>query len=171
MLIEIVRHTPPWVWLLLAVLIARGLALARTRERRMGTLYIIPLVLLCIGLQAIAARFGAMPLAWGAWACGFAVGGALGWISIPDSAVALSPNGIRLAGSYWPLVLILGVFCVRYASEVLRAIHPELMVEPGAIAAVCIASALVSGLFVGRVARIGTRYAALRRQAPIAVAN
>ena len=165
---QILSGTPVWVWVVLVLLIARGLSAARDRETALGALFVLPLVMLCISIQSIAQRFGVVPLPWGAWLAGFVIGTLAGWASVARSAVALSPKGVKLAGSFWPLALILGVFCVRYASEVLRAMHPDLMATPLATALVCLPSGLVSGLFVGRVLRNRALHSALRQTATLA---
>jgi hypothetical protein len=168
---QILGHTPLWVWAVLILLIARGLSAARPREGALGTFFILPLVMLVFGAQSVFGRFGSELLPWGAWLAGFLFGASLGWMSVPRTAVALAHKGIRLSGSYWPLALILGVFCVRYVGEVLRAMYPDMMQLPGGVVAMCLPSGLVSGLFVGRMLRIAALAGALRDDLPAVVAS
>ena len=58
MLIQILSHTPAYVWAILAFLVYRGVAAMREREVAPRQLTVIPIVMLLLSLQDIVARFG-----------------------------------------------------------------------------------------------------------------
>ncbi|MBN8511129.1 MAG: tat pathway signal sequence, partial [Burkholderiales bacterium] len=78
MVIEILRHTPGWVWALLAALLALGLAQLRTRRVPRRRLFVLPAVLLALGLIATATSLRPAAPALAAWALALAAGVALG---------------------------------------------------------------------------------------------
>ena len=91
MLIQIVLHTPAWVWALLTALVAIGLAQTRDREMSATRVTVLPLVLVALSLVGVLTAFRHFPIAIGGWAGG--LGLAL------TSAATWSPPAAR-AG--WP---------------------------------------------------------------------
>ncbi len=154
MLVEIVTHTPLWVWGLLALLVARGLVMARPREARPGTFIVMPAILLAFGLQGLIARYDPSGQVLGAWLGAFCLGVLLAWPSLAPSSVRRTEGRIAVAGSFVPLVLILGIFLVRYVSEVALAKNPDLARLDWFGPAMAAASGIASGAFAGRAARI-----------------
>ena len=57
MLIQIVRHTPPWVWGLLAALVALGLSQTLPRQMSTRRVTVLPIVLLALSLAGVATTF------------------------------------------------------------------------------------------------------------------
>jgi uncharacterized integral membrane protein len=166
MIYQILVHTPIWVWVVLALLVARGWMSTRARDGSLGALFILPVIMLAIGLQGMVSRFGVEAMPWGAWLAAFIVFGFGGWLTVRQNAVAATEKGLRLAGSYWPLVIILAIFILRYFSEVIRALNPEMMQEPLAVGLVSALYGTVTGMFLGRLARIVSLYRASRRTVP-----
>ena len=67
MFIMIISRTPPWVWLLLAVLVALGWTQTRTRQMSLVRATMLPLVLMGLSLFGVLSTFGAHALPLGAW--------------------------------------------------------------------------------------------------------
>jgi hypothetical protein len=151
MLSHIVTHTPVYVWAILAFLVARGVIASRAREVAVRKLWIIPLVMLALSLQDIAAKFGAGALPLAAWALG---GGAATLLVLRFGPVRVAPGGqqgsVRVAGSWAPLALMMAVFCTKYAASVAVAIVPHLRQDSVFAAAVCILFGIFNGCFLGR---------------------
>src|SRR5439155_15157054 len=53
MLLQIVQHTPVWVWGLLAGLVALGVSQARDREVSLARITILPLVMLALSFSGV----------------------------------------------------------------------------------------------------------------------
>jgi hypothetical protein len=165
MLTEIITHTPPYVWGLLGFFVYRGLAARRDRDVPVWSLFILPVVLLALGIQGIAGHYGLAPMPLLTWLGAAATGSALGYRSLRADAVAQGVRGILMRGSWLPLVLVLAVFFTKYCAEVLIAMRPDLMLQPEAVVAVCALYGLLSGFFLGRLGRTLALYRALSEPA------
>lgn len=152
MILQILIHTPLWVWALLAALLLLGLWQSRARRVRRVQLMSLPLALLTLGLWSMAPGFVTQPVAAVLWLGAIAAATALG-LRLPRPAAArwlADEARLMLPGSWVPLLLIVAIFSLRYAAGVGQGLHPEWR----ALAAVQWPLALVfgglSGLFLGR---------------------
>lgn len=152
MLLQIITYTPVWVWALLAALLALGLWQRRTRRVRPAQLLALPLVLLALGLWSMAPNFGALPLAAAAWLAALAGAAWLGTrLAPPRGTRWLAEEGrLLLQGSWLPLLLIVTIFSLRYASSVGLALHPEWRRALAVQLPLALAFGTLSGLFLGR---------------------
>jgi hypothetical protein len=167
MFIAIVQHTPVWVWGLLAGLVALGLSQTRDREMSLARVTVMPLVLLGLSLSGVSNAFGHFPVAFGGWAAG--VGAALvfgrQFIAVRGAAWSSQRGLLQVPGSWLPLLLIVGLFAVKYGVGVSLAMHPEHATEAGFAFGVSLAYGAFSGLFLARtlaLRRLATRHAGLR---------
>lgn len=151
MLSHIVTHTPVYVWAILAFLVARGMIASRDREVAVKKLWIIPLAMLALSLQDIAAKFGAGALPLAAWAAGALATTLLvlrfGPVRVGPGS---QPGTARVAGSWAPLTLMMAVFCTKYAASVAVAVLPHARQDAAFIAATCMLFGIVNGCFLGR---------------------
>lgn len=152
MLIQILTHTPLWVWALLTALLALGLWQRRQRHVRRGQLLALPLALLVLGLWSMAPGFVAQPLLAGAWLLALLAAAHLGR-RLPTPAAArwlAAEQRLQLPGSWVPLVIILCIFSLRYATGVSLALHPEWRSMLSAQLPLALAFGTLSGIFLGR---------------------
>jgi non-heme chloroperoxidase len=145
MLVQIVMGTPYWVWVLLAGLIVLGAVQLRDRIMSPVRLLALPLAMIVLSLASTASAFEMAPQALKAWV----IGGTVAVLLLRPSAAAVpSERGAGLynvAGSWWPLALILCIFCIRYAISVTLAINPAARHD----VAFQVGSGLLSGAFAG----------------------
>ena len=156
-LIAIVDHTPTAVWAVLAVLVLVGVRQMRTQTLSGGRVWLVPLVAGAASLAGALRGFGgAGELLTGAcWALGAALGlVANRWLDLPRRVVANADGSFTIGGSIAPLFILVGIFLVRYASNVALAIQPALARDPLAAATVAIAYGLSAGLLLARARRI-----------------
>jgi hypothetical protein len=154
MLIHIVSHTPIHVWAILAFLVYRGMVSSRDREVELRKLCIIPVVMLVLSLQDIAAKFGLAGIALAAWIAGVALALAPVLLFGADRIAAGSaPGTVRVRGSWMPLALMMAVFFTKYAASVMLAVFPQAHQNTLAAGAVCVLFGLFNGVFLGRLAR------------------
>lgn len=154
MLIQILSHTPIYVWAILLLLVWRGANAMRTREIALRKLFIMPLVMLGLSLQDIAGKFGLEPAQLGAWSAGAAVGALLAWRFGQARIEAGSlPGSVRVAGSALPLAIMMAVFFTKYLASVLLAVRPGLHHELGFALTVCALFGVFNGWFGARLAR------------------
>jgi len=152
MIITILSHTPVWVWGLLAALMALGFS--QTRQRRLAPwrLLMLPLVLLGLGLWSMSAGFMALPLSALVWLAALVAGAAL-LAGRPAQAGAVwlpTEQRLHLPGSWMPMLLILGIFSIRYAANVGMALNPGWRNTPELLLPLALLYGAISGLFLGR---------------------
>jgi len=79
MLNQILIHTPTYVWVILAVLVWRGIVEMRERDMPLRRLFVLPLAMLAWGLYDVIAKFGVEVVPLAAWAAGCAASLAWAW--------------------------------------------------------------------------------------------
>ena len=150
MLVEMVKRTPPWVWVLLIGLIALGATQLRDRQMSRARLLALPLAMILLSLVLTASAFEAASAALIAWV----IGGTLAVLArrpTAGPANGLAGEGLyRVAGSWWPLILILCIFSIRYVVNVMLAIDPGWRQHVPFQAGVSLLSGAFAGLFLGR---------------------
>lgn len=150
MLVEIVKGTPPWVWVLLAGLIGLGAFQSRDREMSRVRLLALPFAMVLLSLLSTASAFemAAAPL------ISWVLGGTFAVVALRQSAApATNMRGeglYHVPGSWWPLVLILCIFCIRYVVNVTLAIDPSWRQHVPFQAGTALLSGIFAGLFLGR---------------------
>lgn len=152
MILQVLQHTPLWVWALFAALLALGLSQRRTRQVRPGQLLVLPLALLALGLWSMAPGFVAQPVVALLWIAALAIGIALGRRLTPPAGTAwlAQTQRLQLPGSWWPMVIIVLIFSLRYASGVGQALHPEWRADLAVQVPLALVFGTLSGLLLGR---------------------
>ena len=152
MFISIVQHTPVWVWGLLVALIALGLWQTRDREMTLTRITILPLVLIALSLSGVLSAFGHFPVALGGWSAGVAAALAFGRQFVPLRGAHWSAETGRLhvPGSWLPLALIVGLFCIKYFAGVNLSLNPALAADTTFAGLCSLAYGAFSGLFLAR---------------------
>ena len=166
MIFAILRHTPVWVWTLLAGLVALGLYQARDREMTLMRVTILPLVLTALSFSGVINAFGVFPMALGGWLAGVGMALTIGRYFVVSRAARWSAETgrVHVPGSWLPLALILGLFCIKYYAGVTLAMTPA-AAHHASFAGLCgLAYGSFSGLFLARA--IGLRSLAARAAAP-----
>jgi len=156
-LIAILEHTPAAVWAVLVALVGIGLRQTRTQTLPPGRVWLVPLAAGAASLAGALLGFGgAGELLTGAcWAIGAAIGFAANrWLDLPRRVVANADGSFTIGGSVAPLLILVDIFLVRYATNIALAVQPALANDPPAAAGVAIAYGLTAGLLVARARRI-----------------
>jgi hypothetical protein len=156
-LIAILEHTPTAVWAVLAVLVLVGLRQTRTQTLSGGRVWLVPLIAGVASLAGALRGFGGAGelLTGGCWAIGAALGFAANRsLDLPRRVAANADGSFTIGGSIAPLFLLVGIFLVRYATNVALAIQPSLANDPLAAAVVAIAYGLTAGLLAARARKI-----------------
>lgn len=152
MLIQILQATPVWVWGLLALLVTVGVSQSMPRRVSVRRVMIVPGVMLALSLAGVATTFGAQPLALAAWAAGIALAITLGLDAVAPRGARWAREAARfeLPGSWLPMGLILGLFCIKYGVGVGLAMAPALASNTPFEVAIAFAYGAFSGLFAAR---------------------
>jgi hypothetical protein len=152
MIVEILRHTPVWVFLILAALVYLGARRVRTSQIPARQLFVMPVAMAGLSLFGLYQAFGASPVAAATWILLFALLLATGWILPTNPGVQYSSatRRIHVPGSWLPLALMLTIFFLRYVIAVSLAMHPSLRIETPFVAGIGAVYGLSAGCFAAR---------------------
>ena len=152
MTLEFIRHTPFWVWAVLAKLVALGLW--QTQARQIGRLRValLPLVMIGLSFGGVLSSFGVLAVALGGWAAGVGAALAFGRNAVVAQGASWSPRTglLHLPGSWLPLGLMLALFAVKYVAGASLALHPALATDTVFVAVCSVAFGGFSGLLLAR---------------------
>jgi hypothetical protein len=152
MLIQILTHTPLYVWAILAFLLWRGLVEMRDRNVAPGRMFVLPLAMLALSLHDMTRKFDLGAMLVGAWVAGCVLAALLAWRFGPARIGAgTTPDRVRIRGSASALVLMLAIFLTKYATSVMMVVQPTLVHRFAP--AICLVFGLFNGFFLGRLAR------------------
>lgn len=156
MAVQILLHTPHWVFPLFFVLLALGLWMRRERTTTFARAAAFPLAMLLVSALGVVASFGGSAAALGGWLAGVAlmtVTGAQG--PIPPGARHDPHSGrITLPGSWRPLALMMAIFFFKYLVGVMLALRLPLTEAAGFDAAVSAAYGSLSACFLWPLLRL-----------------
>jgi hypothetical protein len=162
MIITILRFTPPWVWMLLAALVALGVAQLRSRSLTRAQLLGLPGAMLALGLMSALPGFVQRPATTLLWAAAALAAASFGRRLAPrDARYDATTARWHVPGSALPLVLIVCIFSVKYAVAVTWALNPAWREATLSLSAVALLYGSFSGLFAGRA------WALLQRATPL----
>jgi hypothetical protein len=152
MLLQILAHTPVFVWFLLAGLVTLGWQ--QSRDRRVAPLQVLALPALMLGLGAwsLAPGMAALPVVALVWLGALALGAAGGVRTpqLPGTAWLAEAGRFRVPGSWVPMGFILFIFLLRYSSNVAFALRPEWRATLAVQVTLAVVLGLISGLSIGR---------------------
>lgn len=169
MLQQIIVHTPLWVWAMLAFLIYRGCSAAVDREAAIAKVALVPVLMLGLSGHGLYQLAHADAVALGLALLAALVSGFASWRAAGQAGTRAYPERgtVFLRGSWFPLLLMIGVFVVKYCMGVGQAMHADW--AQGAL--VRAAVSLLYGLFIGISAGRMLRILHLYRQAQLPVAQ
>lgn len=166
-LTQIATHVPVWVWIILVALIALGLKQRETQWVSRKRLLVLPAVWLVFGAWGVQKGFGqagSAGVAMIAWAVGLLTSTAglvaSGWPAgatqhradaTPDAAGSPATSALyRVPGSWLPMMVMLAIFCARFAVGMALGFRPSLAHDPMFAGVASLSFGLLSGFFVGR---------------------
>mgnify|MGYP003584009648 CR=1 FL=1 len=156
MLIQILQHTPTWVFGLFLALLALGSRQLFPTQAGLRRMAIMPLAMAGLSAYGLVSAFGGAASAVAAWA--LAAAAALAWVlSRPLPAGVRFDRGemrFSLPGSPVPLLLMMGIFLSKYAVGVLLAMHPQMAHHSGFALSMSALYGAFAGLFLGRSLRL-----------------
>jgi hypothetical protein len=149
-LLDILAHTPLWVWALFAFVLFMGYQRTRDRIVPLWRLLVLPALLLVLTISGwLTAGLGSLP----AIAVGFIAGGTLGWLLVREgSARRLEGNRLWLRGDWWSFLQIVAILAFRYATTVAGIVNPAFAADPVWHPLTLLLSSALKGLFLGRLA-------------------
>ena len=152
MLIDILQHTPHWVWGLLAVLVSLGIKQTLPRRRTLRSATAVPIAMTALSFYGVMSVFAQQSIALAAWAAAVLAAVALSHAAGVGSKIRwlASEQRLLVPGSWVPMMLILGLFIIRFGANVMLAIHPDLSIDRLFAVPVSFAYGAFSGIFLAR---------------------
>jgi hypothetical protein len=139
--LEILKHTPPFVWVIALLVCARAALSLRARWMSLLRLFIVPVIFIIGGIAGVSLRSSDNLLSWAVLA--FVMVPA-GFFTAPRPlAIDRSKGRLQLPRSIPSAIRVPVIFIIRYALAVALALHPEHTAE------LQFATSLFSGAVVG----------------------
>lgn len=155
--LQIVVHTPIWVWGLYALLLWSGFLRTRDSALTLRRLLTLPIVVMFLTAWSL---FTADPGMWPPMVIGLLVGGLCGWRLEGVVSTSAMPGGrARLRGDWTSFGILIIVLVSRYVSAVAAAMEPVAASASNWLLAATLAGTLTSAFLVGRtVARLKAHF-------------
>ena len=155
----VLAGTPIWVWFLLAGLAGLGASQLKTRSMSAVRAFITPVAMTGLSLWGTisafshSAAYGQVLAVWVLTAVALAA--VVGSIA-PPAAARFNPQDrtFTVPGSWVPLVLIVGIFLVKYMVGVELAMNPGLSHDSSYSLTYGAIYGFFSGIFIGRSVRL-----------------
>lgn len=154
---QVVRSTPTWVWGLATALAALGASQLRARTASLARVSLMPVAMTGFSVWGMVSAFGNSPLltqALGLWLAAAVIVFAFVARLSANARYDAATRTYTLPGSVVPLLLIVGIFLVKYVVGVDLAMAPQLMRDSQYALTVAGLYGAFTGLFVGRTARL-----------------
>lgn len=155
MVLEILAHTPRWVFALFALLVWLGSKQLLTSRMSLKRLTVLPIAMTGLSLYGVVSAFRESPMALVCWAVAAVVFALL--LQRPLHAATRYDAGTRsfeVAGSAVPLMLMMGIFFTKYLVGVLMSMHPALAHQASFVLPVSLVYGAFSGIFAARALRM-----------------
>jgi hypothetical protein len=152
LLIEILKHTPLWVFALFFVLLAYGYSQSKNRVVSSYRIAILPSIMISLSFYGVLSAFGLTLNGFVLWGVGVAISTWVGKFLVMPQGV-IYPNetqSFSIVGSWLPLILMLTIFFIKYAVGVILARQLPIGNAPIFIATVSFLYGFFSGLFLSR---------------------
>jgi hypothetical protein len=151
-MLQILSHTPAWVFALFVGLLAFGLLQTRSRHVKKTLAYALPVGMVALSLSGIQSSFGLKPLPVAAWASGLMVVTLIAYKVFPPKGISLNAgdNTFYIPGSWTPLAVIMAIFFTKYLFAVMQGFGAGAAGGHVTVAALSLAYGCFSGYFCAR---------------------
>lgn len=152
MIVQILAHTPIWVYATFFVLLVFGLIQTRTRTVRKLPALLLPAGMLALSLAGIYTSFGLATIPLVAWGMALTMATAVGSTFFRDKRIhcKATDDAFFIPGSWVPLVVMMSIFATKYVYAVMHAYNAEGIATPMVIGALSAVYGLLSGYFSSR---------------------
>jgi hypothetical protein len=152
---QVLAHTPPWAWGILAAITYLGLKQATDHVVTARRLAIAPVALGAFSLWGLTSAFGLHTEVLAAWVIGVAFAVAANqWVAWPRKVQYEGAGRYAVQGSLVPLMSMWLVFAVRYATKVTLVLHHDWAHGTVFSMVMPLVYGALSGMFLARSLRI-----------------
>lgn len=157
LLVEIIKATPWWVYVVFCFLVLTGLRSTKPRTVSVRQLFFLPFILMFLNLVWLSERIQNHSHLLIFWFIGLTAGAILGWLMVRKWTVkAQRYDQISLPPSWTVLVLILLFFMIRYYFVFNYEMHPKAATH--LFMADSLVSGVMTGIFIGRAYHLFAKY-------------
>lgn len=146
---QILSHTPIWVWIILIVLIKRGMALQTDSPVSLAKSFIMPVIFILWGLDTIATKFHYPLYLLIAYLLCLVFGACTSLYIYRNKRFYVQNTVLMQSGSKIPLCIMMSNFCIKYCLNVLLSTQPSLYSVFGFNLIYGVISGFTVGLFFG----------------------
>lgn len=146
---EIINNTPFWVWVVLVILIKRGMSLINDSPASIGRSLIMPFIFVIWGLNTVVNKFASPNTLLSFYLAALILGFLFSYLLYMRRSFYVEDGQLIQEGSALPLVIMLTNFLVKYILNVILAIHPVLYTQMNFNIFYGIVSGFTVGLFFG----------------------
>jgi hypothetical protein len=152
LLIEILKRTPSWVFILFFVLLAVGYSQSKDRTVSRSHVTVLPVAMIVLSFYGVVSGLGIAPVGLISWLVGVGVAMWLGVALAKPCGVSFSTEtkSYFVPGSWLPLVLMMAIFFTKYAVGLISARQLPILVEPAFIGSISFCYGFFSGVFLAR---------------------
>lgn len=151
-MIQIISHTPIWVFILFLVLVIFGFLQTRSREVKFIASFILPTGMVILSFVGVLSSFGFEFLPVMLWGLGVLALSFIGYKIIPLKGVVYHfERGVfSIPGSWLSFIVVMAIFFTKYSVAVMKATNVSLVHNFTFILILCLAYGAFSGFFVSR---------------------
>jgi hypothetical protein len=152
MFIQILAHTPLWVFGLFVFLILLGWQQSRDRVVKNQVIFLLPIGMLILSFVGLTSSFGLSLLPVLLWTTSLLLLLYINFRFFPLRIVQHDKveNKYQLQGSWTPLILMMAIFFTKYLVGVASALKPDLLVSLQFVVVLSLLYGTFSGIFIGR---------------------
>jgi len=147
-LIEILLHTPWWVYVLFAYIVFIGVKATKMRSVPVLQLFIAPSIFTVLSIYTLVGRIGDHFLYMIPWGSAAIIGIAIGWIEMRRLNITVDRKKrlLKIPGSAFTLILYFIFFGSGYYYGFMSFIHPERVREVQFVIFILLISGIGTGI-------------------------
>lgn len=152
MIIEILKHTPKWVFGLLIFLIILGIKQLNDRSVKKLMVLPLPIGMVFLSFFGVYSSFGLAVLPIGLWFIALAGVSYVVTEYFPVKGVSCdsAKDSFFIPGSWLPLILMMAIFFTKYVVAILNALQPSIVLSTEFIISCSLVYGMFSGIFAAR---------------------
>ncbi|MBC3765205.1 DUF6622 family protein [Neptunicella marina] len=152
MLLQILSHTPVWVFGLFGFLLYLSWQQSKTRQVKQAVIFILPVGMLFLSFFGLVSSFGYTLLPIGLWLAGLVAVTLIAQTTFAVTGAKYEPaqKVYVIPGSWVPGLFIMAIFLCKYVVGVMSATSPEVLQLPLIKFGLSVLYGAFSGVFFAR---------------------
>jgi hypothetical protein len=151
-MLQILSHTPVFVFVLFFVLLVLGFLQSRDRKVKTLVAFILPIFMVIFSATGVTTTFGINLVSIGLWLSGLLLASIVLYKIVPlKGAIYLaSENKIFIPGSWLPFAVIMAIFFTKYAVGIMMGMQLPVVHEASFMMYISFIYGCFSGFFTSR---------------------